>query len=143
MVGRLSEAKKNKSGAGRPRKTFTPEEFEKLCGMQCTQEEICGWFGFSITTLNRRCREHYKSNFEGVYKKYSQDGKISIRRWQYKHMEKNPAMAMFLGKVVLGQRENAELTRDSVTSGPPLVINYNYGSPPSPAQREEADGDAE
>ena len=30
--------------AGRPRKEINQTEFEKLCGLQCTKEEICDWF---------------------------------------------------------------------------------------------------
>ena len=38
-------------GAGRPRKEIDQEQFEKLCGLQCTEEEICAWFDISDKTL--------------------------------------------------------------------------------------------
>jgi len=37
----------------RPRKNIDREEFEKLCGLQCTQAEICDWFGVSDKLLMR------------------------------------------------------------------------------------------
>ncbi|MCK9319974.1 hypothetical protein, partial [Methanoculleus sp.] len=43
------------------------------------------------------------------YKKGQEGGKMSLRRIQWKHAEKNPSMAMFLGKVYLGQRENKQV----------------------------------
>ena len=40
---------------------------------------------------------------------HSATGKISLRRIQFKMAEHNPSMAMFLGKVYLGQREVQEI----------------------------------
>ena len=36
----------------RPRKEINQVEFEKLCGLQCTLEEICGWFKITDKTLD-------------------------------------------------------------------------------------------
>ena len=35
----------------RPRKEIDQNEFEKLCALQCTQEEICAWFDVTDKTL--------------------------------------------------------------------------------------------
>ena len=43
--------------------------------------------------------------FADTWKKYSARGKISIRRNQLKLSEKSAAMAIFLGKQYLGQRD--------------------------------------
>lgn len=94
---------------GRPRKEIKRENFEKLCSMMCTQEEICGFFGVTDKTLNRWCKENYNATFSEAFKVYSADGKISLRRHQFKLAEKSAAMAIFLGKQYLGQRDNIEI----------------------------------
>jgi hypothetical protein len=32
-------------------------DLEKLCGLQCTDEEIAAWFNISTCTIERRCLE--------------------------------------------------------------------------------------
>jgi len=95
--------------AGRPRKEIEKEAFEKLCGLQCTELEICGFFGITDKTLTRWCNDKYGEKFSEVFKKFSQDGKISLRRAQFRLAEKSPAMAIWLGKQYLGQRDVQEV----------------------------------
>lgn len=90
---------------GRPKKDIPKDQFEKLCGLQCTEEEIAGYFNCSIETISRFCKREYKTTFVEVYKKLSANGKISLRRNQFRLSEKNAAMAIWLGKQYLGQRE--------------------------------------
>ena len=98
-------ATKNK--VGRKQIPIDKIQFEKLCSMQCTLEEIASFFDCCDDTINNWCKKTYNDNFSGIYKKKSASGKIALRRMQFKHAEKNPQMAMFLGKVYLKQRENA------------------------------------
>lgn len=93
---------------GRPRKEIDSDQFEKLCGLQCTLAEISGWFGCSEDTIERWCKRTYSAGFADAFKRYSQSGKISLRRYQFKIAEKNAAMAIFLGKQYLGQRDFIE-----------------------------------
>lgn len=102
----MSEEIKNKGG--RPRKEIKKDQFEKLCTMQCTQAEMCGFFGVTDKTLSSWCKREYGAGFSEVYKKYSQDGKISLRRWQFKMAEHNVSMAIWLGKQYLGQTDKVE-----------------------------------
>lgn len=95
---------------GRPPIPIDQNQFEKLCAIQCTQEEIAAWFNCSIETLVRWCKATYGETFEGAYKKWSANGKISLRRTQMKLAEKNAAMAIFLGKNMLGQTDRVEQT---------------------------------
>ena len=90
---------------GRPRIAIPKEQFESLCGLQCTEEEIAGFFKCSIETISRFCKREYKMTFVEAYKKYSANGKISIRRHQFRLAEKSAAMAIWLGKQYLGQKE--------------------------------------
>ena len=94
--------------AGRPRKEIDTDQFEKLCYLQCTLSEIAGFFDCAEDTVERWCKREYKENFADVYKKHSEAGKISLRRAQFKLAEKSAAMAIFLGKNYLGQRDSIE-----------------------------------
>lgn len=94
---------------GRPKTNIDKSNFEKLCQMQCTLEEIAGFFDCCDDTINNWCKEVYDDTFSGVYKKKSMAGKISLRRNQFKIAENNASMAIFLGKQYLGQRDNIEV----------------------------------
>ena len=89
---------------GRPPIEIDKDQFEKLCGIQCTEEEISGWFKCSVDTLNRWCKKEYNK----VYKKYAADGKTSLRRYQFQLAKTNASMAIWLGKQYLNQREPQE-----------------------------------
>lgn len=90
---------------GRPKKYIDKEAFEKLCALQCTQEEICGVLGVNSDTLNKFCKKEYKATFSEVFKEKRQLGKMSLRRSQFKLAEKNATMAIWLGKQYLDQRD--------------------------------------
>ena len=91
---------------GRPQKEIDKKIFENLCGLQCTLEEIAGVFDCSADTIERWCKREYREIFAEVYKKHSAKGKMSLRRIQFKLAEKSAAMAIFLGKNYLGQKDN-------------------------------------
>ena len=80
-------------------------QFENLCKMQCTEREIMSWFDVSKDTLIRWCKDNYGGDFATVYAQKKEGGKIALRRYQLQLAEKNPTMAIFLGKQYLGQRD--------------------------------------
>ena len=94
---------------GRPRKEINKEQFEKLCNMLCTEEEIASFFSCSVDTIERYCKREYKQTFADAYKKLSMAGKLSIRRNQFNLSKKSAAMAIWLGKQYLGQRDYFEV----------------------------------
>ena len=91
---------------GRPKKEIDKKIFENLCGLQCTLEEIAGVFDCSADTIERWCKREYGETFADTYKKHSAKGKMSLRRAQFKLAEKSAAMAIFLGKNYLGQKDS-------------------------------------
>ena len=109
----------NKKKVGRPLIKIDKSTFENLCAIQCTLEEIAGIFECCDDTINNWCQKTYNDNFSGVYKIYSQKGKISLRRNQLKLAEKNPTMAIWLGKQYLGQKDVIE----TVTNGDITINN--------------------
>lgn len=94
----------------RPRIDIDREQFEKLCGLQCTKEELAGFFDCSEDTIERWCRREYHDSFAVVFSKKRVTGKISLRRSQFRMADTNPTMAIWLGKQYLGQTEKQEVT---------------------------------
>lgn len=88
---------------------ISKEQFEKLCGIQCTEEEICAVLGVTDKTLASWCNTTYGKKFSEVFKEKRKYGKASLRRNQWALAEKNPTMAIWLGKQYLGQRDNIEV----------------------------------
>ena len=86
--------------------TINQTNFEGMCNVQCTKEEICAILDVGDETLTRWCKATYGLNFEGAYKKFSQGGKMSLRRNMFKQAEKNPTMAIWLSKQHLGMRDS-------------------------------------
>lgn len=99
----------DKKIAGRPIKEIKQKQFEELCHIQCTENEICNILDVGIDKLLRWCLETYNDTFTNVYKKFSDSGKMSLRRTQLRLAETNASMAIFLGKQYLGQRDNVDV----------------------------------
>ena len=91
--------------AGRPKIDIKQEIFEELCNIQATQEEIAAVFNCHEDTIRNWCKRTYGTEFFEVYKKFSSGGKMSLRRAQMRLAETSAAMAIWLGKQYLGQRE--------------------------------------
>lgn len=93
---------------GRPRKEIDQKQFEKLCAMQCTQEEICDWFEVQDDTLNSWCKRTYKKSFSEVFKQKRSVGKISLRRSGFQMAQSNPSVHIFYAKNFLGMTDKQE-----------------------------------
>jgi len=115
---------KNKGGG--QRKEIDYETFEKLCSIQCTEEEICEYLGVTVKTLNLRLKEQYGEGFSKVFKAKRKLGIASLRRTQFKLAEKNAAMAIFLGKNLLNQTDRGELTMKGGLSAPKELKELEY-----------------
>lgn len=100
----------NKGGS--PKVKFSYEQwhqFEKLCSIQCTKNEIADWFRICPNTLDRVIIEKYGKSYSEVYDQLRNIGKISLRRKQWQLADTNPSMAKFLGINYLGQVERQEI----------------------------------
>ena len=80
-------------------------QFEGLCRIQCTMQEICGVLSVDETTLTRWCHEIYGKSFSQVYAEKRQGGKASLRRQQFEIAKTNATMSIWLGKQYLGQTD--------------------------------------
>lgn len=98
----------------RPRKEIDQKNFESLCGLQCTKEEICGFFDVTDKTLENWCKRTYKAGFSEIFRQKRGKGKISLRRSQFRLAENNANMAIWLGKQYLGQKDSIDVTSEDV-----------------------------
>lgn len=101
----------NKTG-GRPQKNIDKTQFESLCGLQCTLDEMCGWFDCCSDTIESWCKRTYGKGFSEVFKEKRGKGKISLRRAQFRLAQKNANMAIWLGKQYLGQKDQPDESAD-------------------------------
>lgn len=112
---------------GRPVIPIDKKKFENLCAIHCTKAEVAGIFDCSEDTIENFCKKTYfdedgnPMTFSAVYKKYSANGKASLRRTQFRLAEKSAAMAIFLGKQYLGQTDHIEQTVYEVEDLTPLA----------------------
>lgn len=83
-------------------------QFEALCGMLATVEEIENVLDVDHKTIDRLCKDRYGFGFSQAYKKYSDGGRLTLRRYQMQLAKKSAAMAIFLGKQYLGQKDVVE-----------------------------------
>lgn len=85
------------------------EQFEKLCEIQCTEQEIMSFFGVCKDTLISWCVNTYGVNFSTIYNEKRQGGKASLRRSQFELAKTNASMSIWLGKQYLGQKDNIDV----------------------------------
>ena len=86
------------------------KELERLCYMQCSEQEIAQWFHCSIDTVARRVREKFDISFAEYFEKKRVGGLISLRHNMFKMSEKSSQMAIFLAKNWLGMSDSHEIT---------------------------------
>lgn len=91
---------------GRPPKEIDKEQFEKLCGLQCSIIEVCDYFDVTDKTLNSWCKRTYDKTYSEVFEEKRSSGKISLRRAQYQlALKGNATMLIWLGRNWLGQTD--------------------------------------
>lgn len=93
------------NNGGRPKKDIFWEQFEEMCFLQCTAQEMANIFRINVETLTIKVKEHYELEYSEAYAIFSAGGKKSLRRRQFGLSEHNANMAIHLGKLWLGQRD--------------------------------------
>ncbi|GEM_PF-1996093 len=98
---------------GRPPFELSADDLAKLINMiriQCTQVEICNIFGVTDKTLNVALEKAGEPGFSELYKKHQDEGRMSLRRSQWKSATENlnPTMLIWLGKQVLDQSDKID-----------------------------------
>ena len=129
------------SGGGRPIKLISKlgEEFiTKLAGLMCTDEEIAAMMSdeHESIVVDTLLNENNKATFLECKIKGQATGKASLRRNQFKLSETNAAMAIFLGKNWLDQKDKQEVKTELGGDGN-IVFNIMPASQRPPEEDEE------
>lgn len=88
-----------------------------LSGLQVTEEEAAAELGISLKTFREILR--IDASAREAWEQGRLSGRVSIRRTQFKLAEKNPSMAIFLGKQYLGQSD-VQVHQHSGPNGGPI-----------------------
>src|SRR5437764_13366067 len=102
-----------------PKAKIDLAELEKLCAMQCTDDEVAAFFGVSTRTIERRRKV---KKFNDVMERARAKGRVSVRRALFRLANNGQiAAAIFLSKNLLGYKDyvNSELTG---AAGGPIQI---------------------
>jgi hypothetical protein len=105
----------------RPKVKIDLAELEKLCGMQCTDEEVAAFFGVSTRTIVRRRRIQ---KFNEIMENARAKGRVSVRRSLFKLANAgNIAGAIFLAKNLLNYRDVVNTEHSGLAGGPIQVAS--------------------
>ena len=100
----------------RPEAKIDLVELEKLCGMQCTDEEVAAFFGVSTRTIERRRKVE---RFHEIMERAKAKGRVSVRRNLFRLASGgNVAAAIFLAKTLLGYRDVLSNEHSGPNGGP-------------------------
>jgi len=92
----------------RPQKVIDWIQVQKLCRLQCLEEEIAEFLEISVDTLARACKRQHGISFAEYFAQKRSLGKIALRRAQWQAAKKgNPALLIWLGKQHLDQKDKA------------------------------------
>lgn len=102
----------------RPRIEINWDDFDKLCGMQCTLEEISSFFGCSEDTIERAVKREYNIGYADHWKQKAKKGHISLRRKMFEAVQKgNITMMIWLSKNWLNYSDKVEQKNDNNNTG--------------------------
>ena len=90
------------------------DQFDKLCAIKCTRDEIANILEISHDTLERACKRDKQCSYASYYEKKASKGVASLRRRQYQlAQDGNVTMLIWLGKQYLGQSDKLEQKTES------------------------------
>ena len=100
----------------RPEAKIDLGELEKLCTMQCTDEEVAAFFGVSTRTIERR---RQNKQFSEIMDRARAKGRVSVRRNLFRLSNAgNIAATIFLSKNLLGYRDVLNTEHTGLAGGP-------------------------
>jgi hypothetical protein len=117
----MKDSKKGgkRAGSGRKAVHIDLEQVEKLCSLQCTDEEVASFFGVNVRTIERRKEQ---PAFADAMLRGKAKGRLSLRRSLWSLAAKgNPAANIFLAKNLLGYKDYFS-NENSGPDGGPIVI---------------------
>jgi hypothetical protein len=92
-----------RSGAGRKAKLIDLQQLENLATLGCTDLNLSQFFNVSVKTIEQRRKKN--PEFAEAMNRGHAKCHITVRRAQMKWLDRSPAMCVWLGKQLLGQRD--------------------------------------
>jgi len=113
-----------RTGAGRKPVNIDLTELEKLCVVQCTDEELAARFGVKVRTIERRRKE---PAFAAAMDRGKAKGRISVRHQLYVQATQhgNTQALLFLAKNLLGYRDARSNEPGGPNAGPKLAKKFD------------------
>lgn len=103
--------------------TIRTSEVKRLSTLQCTAEEIATFFG--ITVKKWRSILEADEVIRDAFNQGQTDGKLSLRRKQFRLAGDNASMAIHLGKQYLGQHDKSQVELSGPGGGPVETFDYS------------------
>ena len=105
----------------RPPKEVNWELFERMLEAQCTLGEISGTLNIHIDNMSAKIKAKYGMTFTELCQKKAQSGLGILKLAQYQKALNNSAkgnvqMLIYLGKVLLGQKEKDEKLHEDIAT---------------------------
>jgi hypothetical protein len=98
---------------GRQRIEIDIEEFEKLCRLHCTQEELAAWFNCGINTIRDRVAK--RKEYRDAWNRGRAAGRVSLRRAQFAAaLNGDRTMMVWMGKQLLDQKDSVKETKSLI-----------------------------
>lgn len=95
-------------------------ELERLCSIQCTDQELASFFEVDVRTIERRKK---KPAFAAALERGRSKGRVSVRRMLFSLAAKgNVAAAIFLAKNLLGYKDYFS-NEHSGPDGAPIAVS--------------------
>ena len=113
--------RKNKPGAGRPRKKITVAQVKALAAIQCSYAEMASILECDASTLTK--------NFSQAIREGRKKGTMSLKRAQFKKAvdDGSTPMLIWLGKQYLGQTEKSEVKQETKADVTFSAFNVEFG----------------
>lgn len=93
----------------KPPREIEKRIFENLCKIHCTKTEVEHVLETDSAVIEKWCIRTYDKTYDEMMERFKSEGKMSLRRAQFKSaLEGSIPMQIWLGKVLLGQRDITE-----------------------------------
>ena len=100
----------------RPKSKIDLDELEKLCAVQCTDQDIAAFLGVSTRTIERRRK---MPSFREAMERGKAKGRVSVRRNLFRLATNgNLGANIFLAKILLGYKDVVSNEHSGPDGGP-------------------------
>lgn len=124
MADTPAETEEENPKIGRPLTEINWRSVDRMLLIQCTGEEIAGVLGIDYDTLASACKREQEMPFSEYSGQKRKAGNASLRRKQWRCADKgNPTMLIWLGKNILGQKDQPD-PEDSGDEAVPIGVTY-------------------